>query len=662
MLIPIGHEEQRVSRLPWVTILLLAANVAAFLLTSPVVNQQAAETRQRAREVLRFAAEHPYLQMPEDLAHVVRDRRPPENLSPETIAEEQARLNRLWNDFQASTSASFYRSYGYIPAEPHLLALFTSMFMHGGWMHLIGNMLFLWLSGGSLEDRWGRIVFLILYLTSGIMATLMHAAMAPHSHIPLVGASGAIAGLMGAFLIRLTTTRIRFLYWIFFFRGTFLAPAYVMLPLWLLQQLLMARTGTQGSVAVWAHIGGFAFGAVMAILIRLTDLEEKILAPSLQKKTVWTASDRLTAALGKLDKENVDGAIKDLEALLKATPDNIEARTSLIDAHVRKGDHAAAGRESARLVGAYLKVRDTAGAMSAAREHKQAFPDVPLLVRDQVALAADCEKRHEYHEAASRYQEAIATGPDDPMAPKALVGYGRLLLQVLKEPAEALEILERARAHPRATPEFQQASAEMIAVAKGSHPAAPESPSPEPTPPSESVHEPAHHLSTAEISTQEQPAIQTPAPTPHRSLAPIPVLAVGINGRGLTLQDRRGRTGHLPWQKITAVSVASIGQPEAMDQAPEALILDLILNSTPTPLNGQVRCLRLSVKDVAIPQLHNEPSPLRAFQRLVATILKATGATAYPTREACLGLPGFPAFAHITAYEADLVPRLSHDS
>jgi Tfp pilus assembly protein PilF len=501
-----------------------------------------------------------------------------------------------------------------------------------------------------------------LYLTSGIVATLIHAAMTPQSHIPLVGASGAIAGLMGAFLIRLTTTRIRFLFWILFFRGTFLAPAYVMLPLWLLQQLLMARTGTQGGVAVWAHIGGFVFGALVAVLIQVSHLEENVLAPSLKKKTIWTASDGLSAALGKLDKGNADGAIKDLEALLKATPDNIEARTSLIDAYVRKGNHAAAGRESARLVGAYLKARDTAGAMSAAREHKQAFPDVPLLVRDQLALADDCKRRQEYQEAASRYQEAIATGPDDPMAPKALVGYGWLLLQVFKQPAEALEILERARKHPRATPEFQQASAEMIAVAKESLPAASEPPSPEPASPSESAHEPAHHLSPAASSTLDQSAVQTPDRTLDRSLAPVPVHAVGINSRGLTLQVQRGKTGHLPWQKITAVSVASIGHPEVKDQAPEALILDLILNANGHPTDGQIRCVRLSVQDVDIPQLHNEPSPLRAFQRLVATVLKATGATAHPTREACMGLPRFPAFPNLMAYEADLVPRLSNGS
>ncbi|MBI4839922.1 MAG: rhomboid family intramembrane serine protease [candidate division NC10 bacterium] len=430
MLIPIGHEHQQVTRLPWVTITLVAANVAVFLLTLPIMNQHAEEVRLRAREVVQFAREHPYLRLPKQFVRVVPARRPPPNLAPEVIAEEQVRLDSLMSQFQARASASVYRTYGYIPAEPRLLAMFTSMFMHGGWLHLIGNMLFLWLAGGSLEDRWGRVFFPVLYVVSGVAGTLTHAAMHAQSTMPLVGASGAIAGLMGAFLVRQATTRIRFFYWIYFFRGTFHAPAYVALPLWLLQQFAMARSGQAGGVAVWAHIGGFGFGALVAIAILMTGLEAKVLAPAIQKKTTWTASDRLAAALGKLDRGDTEGAIKDLEALLKAKPDNIDARTSLIDAHARRGDQAAAGRESARLVGAYLKARDMTGAVAAAREHKQTYRDVPLALRDQLALASHCEKRQEFAEAAERYREAIAAWPDDPLAPKALMAYGRLLLQV----------------------------------------------------------------------------------------------------------------------------------------------------------------------------------------------------------------------------------------
>lgn len=654
MLIPISHEEQRVARLPWVTILLVAANVAVFLLTLPAVERQATESRQRAQQIVRFVGQHPYLRLPEEVAHLVPAMPPPANKDAGVIAEEQAQLDRLWSAFQAGSSASVYRTYGYIPAAPRPLALFTSMFMHGGWLHLIGNMLFLWLSGGSLEDRWGRVFFSILYLTSGAMATLIHAAMTPHSHLPLVGASGAIAGLMGAFLIRLTTTRIRFFYWILLFRGTFEAPAYVMLPLWLLQQGVMARNGTEGNVAVWAHIGGFAFGALVAILVLAADLEERVLAPAIAKKTSWTPPDRLTAALAKLDRGNLDGGIKDLEAILRLTPDNIEARTSLIAAHARKGNHGAAGRESARLVGTYLRARDMAGALAAAREHTQAFARIPLAARDQVALAADSERRQDYQDAAARYQDAIATGRDDPVAPKALLGYGRLLLQVLNQPREALEVLERARTHPRASPGFQQASQEMIALAKGALPPAPEAP-PEPASSRRAPPPPAPAAAPARV--RKAPV---PATAQHRSLAAVLMRVIGIDVRGLTLQDRRGKAGCLPWKKVAAVSVAGIGR-SAAERPDGALILDLITGPNTIRADGRIRCIRLSIADLAIPQLQREPSRLRAFQRLVATILKATGAVPHPNRDACLGLNGFPTFPDPATYEDDLIPRLAID-
>jgi tetratricopeptide (TPR) repeat protein len=291
---------------------------------------------------------------------------------------------------------------------------------------------------------------------------------------------------------------------------------------------------------------------------------------------------------------------------------------------------------------------------------------VPLLIRDQLALAADCEKRKDLQGAATRYREAIASSPDDLLAPKALVGYGRLLLQALNQPAEALQVLEQAHTHPRATPEFQKVSTDLIAGAKeaiGSAPAPPVTESqaasePEPEPGPEP--EPPPQLSAPEVPTPEEPVEPSPPAPPDRSLAPAPVRAVGIDARGLMLEDRQGRTGHLPWQKVTALSVASIGQPGAVGQDPDALILDLIPASDASPPDGQIRCLRLSLNDLAIPQLQSEP-PLRALQRLVATILKAAGATPHPDREACMGLQGFPAFPDLAAYEADLVTRLSVD-
>jgi len=174
MLIPIGHEDQQVTRLPWVTILLVLANVVVFLVTNQLVQQQAAETRERLQGVVRYAAEHPHLRVPPEIQRVVPSAPSRSDLDPDAVAKQQSQLDAMWEEFRSGGSPSIFRTYGYIPAKPSLLALFTSMFLHGGWLHLLSNMLFLWLAGASLEDRWGRLFYTILYLAGGVVAALIH--------------------------------------------------------------------------------------------------------------------------------------------------------------------------------------------------------------------------------------------------------------------------------------------------------------------------------------------------------------------------------------------------------------------------------------------------------------------------------------------------------
>jgi hypothetical protein len=133
--------------------------------------------------------------------------------------------------------------------------------------------------------------------------------------------------------------------------------------------------------------------------------------------------------------------------------------------------------------------------------------------------------------------------------------------------------------------------------------------------------------------------------------------AVGIDARGLRLQSPDGKTGVLLWKTLAGVSMARIGDPGA-GQPGDGLLLDLLMATKATAAGDVVRCVRLSGGDLAIPQLQAESSPVRRFQRLVATILKTTGATAYPSREDCLGARGFPTFADLGAYETALVACL----
>jgi membrane associated rhomboid family serine protease len=155
---------------------------------------------------------------------------------------------------------------GYHPiAEP--LTLFTSMFLHAGWLHLIGNMAFLWVFADNVEDAFGHLGFLLFYLLCGVAAGLAHALLVPESLAPLVGASGAVSGVLAAYLLLYPKARI----WILFLmRIPLRIPAWIVLGGWIILQvasLYIEQPGEQ-AVAWWAHIGGFAMGLVYTLILR----------------------------------------------------------------------------------------------------------------------------------------------------------------------------------------------------------------------------------------------------------------------------------------------------------------------------------------------------------------------------------------------------------
>ena len=149
--------------------------------------------------------------------------------------------------------------------------LVTSMFMHGGWFHLIGNMWFLWIFGNNVEDSMGHVRFVAFYLLSGLAAAAAQILADMDSAIPMVGASGAIGGVMGGYIVLYPRVRVHMLVLIGFFITTFAVPAYLMLGYWLVVQLIsgfLSIGAEGGGVAFWAHVGGFAAGAVLVVLFR----------------------------------------------------------------------------------------------------------------------------------------------------------------------------------------------------------------------------------------------------------------------------------------------------------------------------------------------------------------------------------------------------------
>ena len=154
------------------------------------------------------------------------------------------------------------------------LGMITSMFLHGGWLHLLGNMLFLWIFGNNVEDRLGPIPYLLFYLVGGITAALTQVVIDPNSSVPLVGASGAIAACLGAYIVLFPGARILSLVFLGFFYQLLEVPAIVLLGFWFVLQLINgvgafdAETA-QGGVAFFAHIGGFVFGLAVGALLRV---------------------------------------------------------------------------------------------------------------------------------------------------------------------------------------------------------------------------------------------------------------------------------------------------------------------------------------------------------------------------------------------------------
>jgi membrane associated rhomboid family serine protease len=172
------------------------------------------------------------------------------------------------------TRNAFIATYGMVPDQFTFLSVLTSMFLHGGWMHVLGNMWFLWIFGDNIEDILGAAKYLAFYLLCGVTAALAQYLVNPYSRVPTVGASGAIAGVMGAYLVKFPHSRIYSLVTIIFFFTTMDIPAWVMLIYWFAIQFFSgvgsigySHVSEGGGVAFFAHVGGFLAGVALIKLM-----------------------------------------------------------------------------------------------------------------------------------------------------------------------------------------------------------------------------------------------------------------------------------------------------------------------------------------------------------------------------------------------------------
>jgi membrane associated rhomboid family serine protease len=465
LVIPIGQEENVVRRHPWVSYGIVCLNVLVFVAVDLFGGAAARglAVQRAASAAVEMLARHPYLTVPVALLPALpeetmlalgraRERAQRRHLvpAPGQVAEEQGKLDALAATFQEQYLALPTQRLGYVPARPRAHALLTSLFMHAGWLHLLGNMLFFFLSGPFIEDVYGRPLFAGFYLAGGVVATLTHAAAEGQSQAALVGASGAIAAVMGAFLVRYGSRRIAFLLLpipiLPMIRTRFFMPAFVVLPFWFGQQLLFAHSDVASGTAWWAHIGGFAFGLAFALVLRATRAEQRVIDPGIRRQVEIVAHPALEQIVDARVEGRFEEARRLLDDVLKSEPGNLDAWTEAYELALARSDAAAAGRAMIRLLDLYGKAQEDGLAEQLVRDPRWRELG-PLPPQAYLSVAGWLEKEGDAREALELYAEVARVAPADPKALRALVRRGQILHEGGNH-REARLAFARAREHP----------------------------------------------------------------------------------------------------------------------------------------------------------------------------------------------------------------------
>src|SRR5664280_1883431 len=603
------------------------------------------EAGQRGREVMQYWSQHSYLTLPKSvapgmseadrerlrlLAEAMSSASGRQVATPEERADEQHELDGLVQRFREAAARHPFRSWGLVPSDPKPLAFLTCMFVHAGWLHLLGNMLFFYLTGPFLEDAFGRPLFAALYVASGVAASLVFISAFPYSTAPLVGASGAVAGLMGAFLVRFVCAKVRFFYFYFFvlFRtGTIDLPAWIVLPLWFLEQLFFAGLTQDSGVAYRAHVGGFAFGFLAALAIKALRIEERFIAPKIEQSISVTQHPALEVGMDLLLRGETAAARAAFATVLAAEPRNADAHLGIWQSHCVEGTPEAGGSHLVQAIEEEVRRSDVALALDHWRELvSTARQSGPPALRWRLASALEGTDRGAAVELFSSLASDPAAGV---LAEKADRRAQQVQAPGRPQPAAA------AAPTPAATRPVSppgEAVADVLAAA------APEASASAVAPPPPPFREPPHEPVPQPVPQPEPPEIES-------------CTVDTLQEDGLLLHGPRGGLELLPFREIEKIVVAGI----AASPRP-FLVLDLLLQ----PGLGQPRRVERLLSTAIDPRgLLGRPdlSGLEAFRQVVKAIADGGGAMVWP--EAVLvPVAPIPMFASLEAYEGEALAPL----
>jgi len=380
---------------------------------------------------------------------------------PVTEKAEQAQLDKLAAELVRLVDTMPERRFGFTPGKPSFFARFTSLFVHTDFMHLLGNMLFFFATGPFLEDVFGKPLFVALYLISGIFATACHASLHPDSMVPLLGASGAIAGVMGAYFLRFLRSKTQFLFLPIVFMPRlsfrFFLPSYVVFPLWFLMQLWFAYNETeQDTVAFGAHVGGFALGFLTAGVVRYFKIEEKHIDPKIEAEISWSRNRNLDAADGFRGKGDLTSARASVARCLTEEPENVDAMVMERELAFQGEDWRAWGNATSRLLDLYAKKKETELALELV--HDSIGKGGSHVPERFVLRAADFVIRIPEERAwgLDLYRHIADRGSDPQNVLRALLRVARLERES-GNAAGARDAIERARAHPGCVGDWESA-------------------------------------------------------------------------------------------------------------------------------------------------------------------------------------------------------------
>jgi membrane associated rhomboid family serine protease len=638
MLIPLGHEQRSVRRLPWVTFTFMALCLLVFVLTAPGDTRRRNDAFDQLEAALQYFFEHPYLELQPRFRNILVGEMGEETLSAQleamrrvgpdppslgrALQQQQEQFDELVGEFFSTLGRSSSRALGLVPVDVRLHSFLTYQFAHGGWWHLIGNLFILFLAGPFIEDVWGRPLFGVFYLAAGAFSGLMFVLRYPSLDAPLIGASGAIAGVMGAFLIRYWHTKIRFFYWFFFFFvGTFDAPAWLMLPLWFFKELFFAHAMDTiapgrggGPVAFWAHVWGFVFGVVVAYAISHFKVEERFIHSTIESKITLVDNTAVETAAQMAESGDTAGAIDALEKELLARPENVDAAVALWNICFAREDLAPA---VPHMVAAIRRAAKN-GFLDFVFDHWQhllrAGVSVELEPLLGLRIAEIFAERNRTGEASDTLAMIKAQVDETAPAPVQL-RLARLAIGV--ESPHAAKIIDVAMANPDLTPE-ERSELQTARTAFGSAPA------------------------DVQGDGDEEP--EEARHTLHTMIA----VPTGVSDGTLHLEVK-GNARTLPLESIQAVAVCGV----ARSKEPPVLLVDLLLDA-PWGNRAAIRTVRILSNSFDPRDLVGGRDQMQAFRGFLKLVLDISRAVPLPDPDSARGRP-FCSFTTIGAYEKEVL-------